>query len=173
MEVILWTPLGAWVLPPTMIWRNFYDIRTKQVITLTPTTSPDGHRFTKHVVISRTRHHCKASAIPSASATPDLTSLDWQVLIPATIRAQSDDMVVAVYNKLWLLGGGTLGRIVVLCDVCANLASRVPMIYCIKSGLSLAVNVLSGIAFMRIRSCRLLAMVPLIRMQCWLHMGGF
>jgi hypothetical protein len=85
------------------IWRNFYDIRTKQVITLTLTTTPDGHRFTKHVVISHTRHHCKASAIPSASATPDFTSLDWHVLIPATIQAQSDDMVVAVYDNLWLL----------------------------------------------------------------------
>ncbi len=44
---------------------------------------------------------------------------------------------------------------------------------CIKSGLYLAVNVLSGITFARIRSCGLLAMVPLIRTQCWLHMGGF
>jgi hypothetical protein len=44
--------------------------------------------------------------------------------------------------------------------------------YCIKSGLSLAVNALSKIAFARIRSCRLLAMVPLIRTQCWLHRGG-
>jgi hypothetical protein len=96
----LWSPRGAWVLTPSMIWRNFYDIRTKQTITLTLTTSPDGHRFTKHGFISCTRHHCKASAIPSASATPDLTSLDWCVLIPATIQAQSDGMVVAVYNTL-------------------------------------------------------------------------
>jgi hypothetical protein len=83
-----------------MIWRNFYDIQTKQIITLTPTTSLDGHRFTKHGLISRTRHHCKASAIPLASATADLTSLDWCVLIPATIQAQLDGMVVAVYNTL-------------------------------------------------------------------------
>jgi hypothetical protein len=57
----------------------------------------------RHVVISHTRYHFKASAIPSASATPDFTSLDWHILIPATIQAQSDDMVMAVYNKLWLL----------------------------------------------------------------------
>jgi hypothetical protein len=48
----------------------------------------------RHVVISHMRHHFKASAIPSASA---------HILIPATIQAQSDDMVMAVYNKLWLL----------------------------------------------------------------------
>jgi hypothetical protein len=63
-------------------------------------TSPDGHRFTEHAVISRMRHHCRGSTIPLASATPDLTSLDWCILIPATIQAQSDGMVVAVYNTL-------------------------------------------------------------------------
>jgi hypothetical protein len=57
------------------------------------------------------RHHCKASAIPLASVTPDFTFLDWRVLIPATIQAQSDDMVVAVYNKLWLSEEELLGEL--------------------------------------------------------------
>jgi hypothetical protein len=73
---ILRTPLGAWVSPPTMIWHNFYDIQTKQVITLTPTISLDGHCFTKHVIVSCTWHHCKAFAVTSVPVIPDLTSLD-------------------------------------------------------------------------------------------------
>jgi hypothetical protein len=59
-----------------MIWHNFYDIQTKQVITLTPTISPDGICFTKHVIVSCTWHHCKAFAVTSVPVIPDLTSLD-------------------------------------------------------------------------------------------------
>ena len=97
---ILRIPLGAWTSAPMMIWRNFYDIRTKCVITSTTTTTPAGDRFTEHVIVSRTRHHCRASAVTSVPVYSNLTSLDWRVLIPATIREQMEGSVMAVYNKL-------------------------------------------------------------------------
>jgi hypothetical protein len=63
--------------------------------------SLDGHRFTKHVIASCMQHHCKTFAVTLVHVIPDVTSLDWKVLIPATICEQSDNMVVVVYNKLW------------------------------------------------------------------------
>jgi hypothetical protein len=63
--------------------------------------SLDGHCFTKHVIASCMQHHCKAFAVTLVHVIPDVTSLDWKVLIPATICKQSDNMVVVVYNKLW------------------------------------------------------------------------
>ena len=101
---ILCTPLGAWTSPPTMVWQNFYDIRTKRVVTSTLPMVPDGHLdshcFIEHAVVSCTRHHCQVSAIPLVPIYPDLVSLDWQVLIPVSIREQAENSVVVVYHKL-------------------------------------------------------------------------
>jgi hypothetical protein len=117
-------------------------------------TSLDGHRFTKHAVISSTMHHCKASTIPLASAMPDFTSL---------VQAQSEGMVVAVYNTLWPSEEELL-------------AESQSFVMYVQTLPLVSRQLMYQIRFVPGSECTLwdcLCENKKLQMQRWLHMGGF
>jgi hypothetical protein len=106
-----------------MIWHNFYDIWTKQVITSIPMTFLDGHQFTNHVLFPTWGTTVKTLLFPQS----DLSGLASTLPASNHLRTVGWHGGGCVQQTL-ALRGGTVGRIVVLCNILANLASHVPTI---------------------------------------------
>jgi hypothetical protein len=79
---ILKQPLGEWTGPPTQVWRNVYNPRTKRIVISTPGSTP---RFTEYTVHQRTRHHVDATLTATASTYVSLEEVDWNIMVPASM----------------------------------------------------------------------------------------
>ncbi len=93
--MILKQPLGKWTGRPTQVWQSFYNPRTKRAVTLTAGTMT---QFTEYVVLHRTRHHVDATPVAMASQYTDLEELDWNIMIPATVKKTQTRNVIATFH---------------------------------------------------------------------------
>jgi hypothetical protein len=89
---VLKTPLGRWTGPPSQVWRQFYDVRSRRVVT--STTSPSGGtRFTEHAISSQTWHHSRIHPVT-------IRHLDWSSLVPATIIPHKGEGLSVAFHEL-------------------------------------------------------------------------
>jgi hypothetical protein len=73
---VLKTLLGQWTGPPSQVWRQFYYVQSRRVVTSTKSPS-GGTRFTEHAILSQTRHHSKIHPVTTGLTYTDLRHLDW------------------------------------------------------------------------------------------------
>jgi hypothetical protein len=89
-------PLGKWTGPPTQVWRSFYNPRTKRVVTsMTGTTI----QFTEHVVSTRKRYRVDATPVAMASPYESLEDVDWNIMIPVTVKQMQTRNIVASFHE--------------------------------------------------------------------------
>jgi hypothetical protein len=82
--VVFKQSLGAWTRPPTQVWQNFYNPGTKQVVT--SMTVGTATCFTEYTVHQHARQYVEAVPVATASTYIDLEAVDWNIMIPATIK---------------------------------------------------------------------------------------
>jgi hypothetical protein len=93
--MILKQSLGKWTRCSSQVWRSFYNLRTQQVIT---STTGSVTRFTEYMVHHRTRHHVDATPVAAASVYTSLEMVDWNIMIPASVRNTHARNVIGTFN---------------------------------------------------------------------------
>jgi hypothetical protein len=95
--VVLKQSLGAWTRPPTQVWRNFYNPGTKQVVTLT--TVGTAIHFTEYTVHQHARRYVEAVPVATASTYIDLEAVDWNIMIPATVKPTRTQTALTTFHS--------------------------------------------------------------------------
>jgi hypothetical protein len=89
-------PLGKWTGPPTQVWQSFYNPWTKWVVT---STAGSTIQFTEHVVSTRKWYHVDATPVAMASPYESLEDVDWNIMIPATVKRTRTRNIVASFHE--------------------------------------------------------------------------
>jgi hypothetical protein len=67
----------------------------KRAVTLTAGTMT---QFTEYVVLHQTRHHVDATPVAMASQYTDLEEVDWNIMIPATVKQTQTRNVITTFH---------------------------------------------------------------------------